>query len=233
MKLLFTALFALCTVAATFADEGKFGPAWVEGHNYKVADGQLVDLGPAPTPTPAPASTSAPASTPSPISVQPTIVINNNNNVVNSTPPPLQAPTPAQQQAGSISVQPWDFIVDVWTHYSNYDSAWLTAFTQDELTNYFGQRRAGNYRIIRDMAADSRRYSQWHATYYPETFWRETSNEYSPNWQGPMIYDHIDMQSDVYEAGVRWHHARVRFTVGYTYVNEVLKIYALTYQVLS
>lgn len=52
MKLIFTALFALCTVAATFADEGKFGPAWVEGHNYKVVDGQLVDLGPAPTPTP-------------------------------------------------------------------------------------------------------------------------------------------------------------------------------------
>jgi len=121
----------------------------------------------------------------------------------------------------------------VWTHYSNYDSSWLTAFTQDGLTNYFGQRKASNYRISREMAGDSRRYSQWHATYYPETFWRETSNEYSPNWQGPMIYDHIDMQSDVYETGARWHHARVRFTVGYTYVNQVLKIYALTYQVLS
>jgi hypothetical protein len=33
MKLIFTALIALCTVAATFADEGKFGPAWAEGHN--------------------------------------------------------------------------------------------------------------------------------------------------------------------------------------------------------
>jgi hypothetical protein len=43
MKLIFTALIALCTVAATFADEGKFGPAWVEGHNYKVVDGQLVE----------------------------------------------------------------------------------------------------------------------------------------------------------------------------------------------
>ena len=225
MKLVFTGLIALCTVAATFAEKGKFGPAWVEGHNYKVVDGQLVDLGPAPTPTP------TPMLTPSPTPAQPTIIIN--NNVINSTPAPMPTPAPAQQHGGSITVQPWDFIVDVWTHYSNYDSAWLTAFTQDELTNYFGQRRAGNYRIIRDMAADSRRYSQWHATYYPETFWRETSNEYSPNWQGPMIYDHIDMQSDVYEAGVRWHHARVRFTVGYTYVNEVLKIYALTYQVLS
>jgi len=229
MKLVFTGLIALCTVAATFAEEGKFGPAWVEGHNYKVVDGQLVDLGSAPTPTPTPIPT--PTAAPSPTPAQPTIIIN--NNVINATPAPVPTPAPAQQQGGSISVQPWDFIVDVWTHYSNYDSPWLTAFTQDGLTNYFGQRRASNYRISRDMAGDSSRYSQWHATYFPETFWRETSNEYSPNWQGPMIYDHIDMQSDVYETGVRWHHARVRFTVGYTYLNQVLKIYALTYQVLS
>jgi len=224
MKLIFTGLFAICTVAATFADENKFGPAWVEGHNYKVVDGQLLDLGSAPIPAPTP--------TPSPPSAQPTIIIN--NNIVNSPSAPVPAPPPAQQQGGSIPVlQPWDFIVDVWTHYSNYDSAWITAFTQDQMTNYFDQRRASNYRIIRDMAQDSRRYSQWRATYYPETFWRETSNEYSPNWQGAMIYDHIDMQSNVYENGDRWHHARVRFTVGYTHVNHVLKIYALIYQVLS
>src|SRR5689334_8010256 len=66
MKLILTGLVALCTVAATFADEAKFGPGWVEGHNYKVVDGQLVDLGPAP----APASTSA--SMPSPTPAQPT-----------------------------------------------------------------------------------------------------------------------------------------------------------------
>jgi hypothetical protein len=221
MKLIFTGLIALCTVTATFANEGMFGPTWIEGHNYKVVDGQLVDLGPTPAPTP----------TPTPTPVQPTIIIN--NNVMNSNPAPVPVPTPAQKQAGSISVHPWDFIVDLWTHYSNYDSGWITDFTQDGLTNYFGQRRASNTTIIRDMTVDSRRYSQWHATYYPETFWRETSNECSPNWQGPMIYDHIDMQSDVYETGVRWHHARVRFTVGYTYVNRVLKIYALSYQVLS
>jgi hypothetical protein len=54
MKLIFTALIALCTVATTFADEGKFSPAWLEGHNYKVVEAQLVDLGPAPTMTPMP-----------------------------------------------------------------------------------------------------------------------------------------------------------------------------------
>jgi hypothetical protein len=152
MKLIFTGLIALCTVAATLADEGNFGPAWVEGHNYKMVDGQLVDLGPAPTLAP----------TPSPTPAQPTIIIN--NNVINSTPAPVPTPAPAQQHDGSISVQPWNFIVDVWTHYSNYDATWITAFTQDGFTNYFGQRRASNYRIVRDMAGDSRRYSQWHAT---------------------------------------------------------------------
>jgi hypothetical protein len=54
MKLIFTGLIALCTVAATFADEGKFGPAWVECHNYKVVDGRLVDFGPDSTPAPTP-----------------------------------------------------------------------------------------------------------------------------------------------------------------------------------
>src|SRR5262245_31274738 len=88
MKLIFTGLIALCTVTAAFADEGKFGPAWVEGHNYKVVDGQLVDLGPAPAPTP------TPTLTPSPTPAQPTIIIN--NNVINSTPAPLPTPAPAQ-----------------------------------------------------------------------------------------------------------------------------------------
>jgi hypothetical protein len=190
MKLIFTCLIALYTVPAVFALEADSPSDLVEGHGYKVVDGKLVDFGPAPAPT----------VTPSPTPAQPTIIIN--NNVVNSIPAPVPPPTPVQQQDGSIPVQPWNFIVDVWTHYSNYDSAWITAFTQDGLTNYFGQRRASNYRIIRDMAGESRRYGQWHATYYPETFWRETSNEYSPNWQGPMIYDHIDMYSEVYENGI-------------------------------
>jgi hypothetical protein len=35
-----------CTVAATFGDEASLARARVEGHNYKVVDGPLVDLGP-------------------------------------------------------------------------------------------------------------------------------------------------------------------------------------------
>jgi hypothetical protein len=91
MKLIFTALIALCTVAATFADEGKFGPAWVEGHNYKVVDGRLVDLGPAPTMTP------TPAPPPSPTPAQSTIIIN--NNIMNATPAPVPALASARYQS--------------------------------------------------------------------------------------------------------------------------------------
>jgi hypothetical protein len=44
------------TDAATFGDEGKLGHARVEVINHKVFDGQLVDLGPAPTRTSMPSS---------------------------------------------------------------------------------------------------------------------------------------------------------------------------------
>jgi len=78
MKLIFTALIALCTVAATFADERQVWPCLGRSHNYKVVDGQLVDLGPAPTMTP----------TPSPTPAQPTIIID--NNIINATPTPTR-----------------------------------------------------------------------------------------------------------------------------------------------
>ena len=41
MKLILTALIALCCVAATFADESKFGPAWVDGHSYTVRSAMM------------------------------------------------------------------------------------------------------------------------------------------------------------------------------------------------
>ena len=70
------------------------------------------------------------------------------------------------------------------------------------------------------MSQDARHYSQWSVTYHLETFWREVSKEYSANWEGPMIYDHIEMVSRVYENGNRWHVAHVKFTVGYTNVER-------------
>lgn len=82
--IILTGLIALSTVAA-YADNVLVTP--VEGHQYKVIDGQLVDVtAPAPTPTP------APASTPAPPLAQPTIVIN--NNVTTQTPQVTPAPAP-------------------------------------------------------------------------------------------------------------------------------------------
>ena len=79
--IILTGLIALSTVAA-YADNVLVTP--VEGHQYKVVDGQLVDVtAPAPTPTPAPA----------PAPSQPTIVIN--NNVTTQTPQVTPAPAPA------------------------------------------------------------------------------------------------------------------------------------------
>jgi hypothetical protein len=163
-------------------------------------------------------------------STEPPIIINIYINNQAAVPAPTLAPAPEPQYRNVT--HPWDFIVNVWNHYSNYDSEWLTTFTQDRETNYFGRPHASNYSIAVDMANDGRRYSQWHADFLPETFTREVSNEYSPRWQGPMVYDSIIMESDVYETGVRWHHARVRLTVGYTYINQVLKIYALIYKLV-
>jgi hypothetical protein len=40
-------------------------------------------------------------------------------------------------------------------HYSNYDSYWLTSYTQDRQTNYFGRLHASNYSIANDMGNDS------------------------------------------------------------------------------
>jgi len=98
--------------------------------------------------------------------------------------------------------------------------------------NWFGHRGAHLNWILNDMSQDARHYSQWSVTYHLETFWREVSKEYSANWEGPMIYDHIEMVSRVYENGNRWHVAHVKFTVGYTNVNAQLKIYAMIYKVL-
>jgi hypothetical protein len=121
-------------------------------------------------------------------------------------------------------VHDYDWVVAVYEHYQNHDDVWLTAFAQDGHTNYFGKRHASNLAIALDMRNDALHYGRWKATYYVDTFYRDVT-------QG-ITYDHIDMESSVYEYGVRWHSARVRFTVGYTYDGSVPRIYALVYQVL-
>ena len=106
-KTFLTGVIAFSALSASFA-EGNFGPAWVEGHNYKVVDGQLVDLGPSSTPTPTPSPTPTPAPSPTPlqtpqinITVSPTF----QNQKVAVTPP---APAPTLQPAPASAPSPAD-----------------------------------------------------------------------------------------------------------------------------
>jgi hypothetical protein len=160
------------------------------------------------------------------------VIVNNYIQVPPAVVVPAPAPVPTPVPEPVETAHPWDFILNVWNHYSSYDYQWLTCYTQDGQTNYFGRLHAGNLSIAKDMARDSARYSQYHYSYYTSSFTHEVSSQYSAQWDGPMIYDNITLISDVYETGVRWHHATVRFTVGYTYVDGIVKIYALVYKVV-
>lgn len=86
--------------------------------------------------------------------------------------------------------------------------------------------------IRRDMQSDARTHSWSHGTYYPASFTHEVSDEYSAHWNGPMIYDAINVYSEVQERHGRLHRAMTRLTVGYTVENGVPTIYALTLKVL-
>ena len=101
--------------------------------------------------------------------------------------------------------------------------------------NYFGNTGMSNDFIEQDVSgtAHVRDMSQSlkiaHEYLFDATildmqrFTHEVSNEYSKNWVGPMLYDSIDVQT---EKG--W----LRFTVGYTSVNDKTSIYALVLKVL-
>jgi hypothetical protein len=151
------------------------------------------------------------------------------------TPEAQPTPSPTSQTVESpakTEKHDYDFIITIWTLLSNHDYEHLTPYLADGFVNYFGRKHASVASVVRDMKSEAARYSNWNANYYTNTFWREVSEEYSSKWQGPMIYDHIDMWSEVNEPSARWHRAHVRFTVGYTTTNNVKKIYALVYEVL-
>jgi hypothetical protein len=63
-------------------------------------------------------------------------------------------------------------------------------------------------------------------------FTHEVSGEYSAHWNGPMIYDSINVYSEVQERFGRLHRALTRLTVGYTVENGVPNIYGLVLKVL-
>ena len=178
----------------------------------------------------------------------PTVVINNNlsekTNSDNVTQQPVApAPTgpvvvmvPSREPSHDLApgVMPssndylnWTF--RVWEALSTHNSNFLTSYTADHI-NYFGRTNTIDPYIVADMANDARRYSRYHNQYNMDSFRHEVSNEYSARWEGPMIYDAITVYQEVWETNGTYHHASVRFTVGYTLPDN--RVYALVLKVL-
>jgi hypothetical protein len=224
-KILLTSLIALSTLSAALSQD-----AVKEGHSYLVKDGKLVDaaeLAPAPTPAP---------------TVQAPITIN--NNITQIAPAPVAtspAPvivTPAPERPVYVTETAPSYAAPIglikWTIETVNNHNWqaLAPYMADGHLNYFGTRRATVYSVRREMESDACHYGHWTANWDVNTFSRHSSDEYSPYWVGPMQYDELTAYVTVDEPGVRVHRALERLTVGYTYVNGELKIYALTMRVL-
>jgi hypothetical protein len=152
----------------------------------------------APPPAPAP----QPEATPAPKVVH----------VPVSTPLP-PSPTPVQ------AAVPSDFVMSVLRAYNNHNYLALSPYLVPGHVNYFGHRDASPSFIRNDMTNDARTYAAVNCTFYPDTFTHEVSNEYSPHWVGPMLYDTITTDTEARELNGRVHRATTRFTVGYTVVN--------------
>ena len=153
-----------------------------------------------------------------------------------TTPAPAAAVPPSTNQAPESSARgqsPESFVIAVDQAFDNHDWQTLTKLTVDGLVNYFGHRRATNAYIARDMQGDARNYAWVHSKPYPETFTHEISDEYSSNWNGPMLYDSINVYSEALERNGHIHKAMTRFTVGYTVDSASrVAIYSLTLKVL-
>jgi hypothetical protein len=185
----------------------------------------------------------------------PTVVINNNltektnSDNVTQPAPAAQAPVvviaPSQAPAPVVAVSPgrnfapgempsnnndlnWTY--KVWQAYTCHNSNFITSYTMDGQVNYFNHAHSLDQYIIADMANDNRRYGRAHNTYDLESFLHEVSNEYSAHWNGPMIYDSITVYQEVWDRNGTYHHANIRFTVGYTMPEN--RIYAMVLKVL-
>jgi hypothetical protein len=231
--ILIMGLIALSSLAAHAADTPD--SIVIDGHQYKLAEAASI---PAPTPVIIndhahyePTSTPVAAAAPTP-----GVTVNIYNNQ------PQQQVQQTQASAGTVeipqaptftySASPYDFIVSIISAVNNHDWRALAPFIADGHCYYFGDRKATLSLIAREMRNDFYRYGEWRAIYDPSSFSREVSKEYSRNWEGPMIYDNITAYVGVNEPGVRWHRAMERWSVGYTYVDGNLRIYALVFKVL-
>jgi hypothetical protein len=180
-----------------------------------------------PTPTPTSTPTATPESTPTPTATP--------SPVPTPIPP---TPTPASQTTGvpatsMSSSHDTAFLIKIETALNRHDWQTITAFTpHDGGINYFSKVHASDSYIQQDMEQDARTYSSSHASYYPDTFTHEISNECSPHWIGPMLYDSINVYSEIQERAGRMHKALTRLTVGYTRNDGNYIIYALVMKVL-
>jgi hypothetical protein len=139
-------------------------------------------------------------------------------------PTPTHPPTPNKNPAS--------FIVALSRAFDNHDWQTITNYTISGSVNYFGHLRASNSFIRQDMQGDARTYTSDRSIVYPETFTHEVSDEYSPRWDGPMIYDSITVYTEALENNGHLHKARTRLTVGYTVQDQHISVYALVLKVL-
>jgi hypothetical protein len=155
--------------------------------------------------------------------------------IVNSTPSPTplaqstRTPETVVMRAEPVATptaEPYAFIGKIQTAFDNHDWRTITDSTADGEVNYFGHRHASNAYIIRDMQNDAVIYSSAKSTCYPETFTHDLSDP-------SIIYDSINVYSEVQERHGRLHKALVRLTVGYRIENGVPIVYAIVEKALS
>jgi TolB-like protein len=144
---------------------------------------------------------------------------------VQRTEAPVEQPTPAPVLEKVDPSMEW--VIKVNAALDRHDWRWITQFTVDGHTNYFSHRKVSNQFIANDIANDDRQYLEGNSTYHIDTFTHEVSNEYSPAWSGPMLYDSITVDTTAQERDGRRDKTTTRFTVGYTYVDRNRRIYAL------
>ena len=151
-------------------------------------------------------------------------VTENRADLTVNNPTVAPAPVPASDAAGFVST--------LLSAYNHHDFRALAPYLVSGRVNYFGHRDTSDAFIRNDMANDARTYASVNTSFQPETFKHEVSNEYSSHWEGPMVYDSITAYTEAREFNGKVHSATTRFTVGYTSVNGVTKIYAMVDKVL-
>jgi TolB-like protein len=140
---------------------------------------------------------------------------------------PVTTPQSGALATGQQGDSPMALITSLNTAFDNHDWQTITDGTVDGSVNYFKRGRVSNDYIRKDMQEHARIYQSVHSNVYPETFTHDVSGEYSSRWSGPMIYDSINVYSEVLETSGRFHKALTRFTVGYTLQSDrKVRIYA-------